>query len=230
MTGRITFKGREPNSISGKIHMNELIQPLTQPLESFLSSVILFVPNLIAASLLLIIGWIIGAVISRITKEIMIKFKIDHYIGKKTPMFKLSDIFPLIFEWTVYLVFIQASVETLGVVALEEFVRMIISFIPGLVQAVIIVILGYIFAEYLKDQIEKGKAVYSNIMGKAVFWLVQYIAVALALPLVGINAMLVNSILLIIVGALGAGIAIAVGLGLKDVVSDIAKKKAKKFK
>ncbi len=211
--------------------MNSLaLETLTQPVEAFLISLIEFIPNLIAAALLISIGWVIGAVVSRITKEILIRFKVDRYIGKRTPIFKLSDVFPLVFEWTVYLVFIQASVGVLGVTALEEFVSMIIGFIPGLIEAVIIVILGYAFAEYIEREIERGKTIYSDIMGKAVFWLIQYVAVALALPLVGIDAMLVNSILLIIIGAFGAGIAIAVGLGLKDVIRDFAKKRVRKMR
>ncbi len=206
-----------------------LIQ-VTEPIQAILTSVILLIPNIIYAAVLLIVGLIIGSIVGRITKELLIRLKVDHYIGKRTPIFKLSDIFPLIFEWTLYLVFIQAASQVLGIVALEAFVQMIIGFIPGLVEAVIVIILGYVFAEYLQREIERGKGIYSNVIGKSVFWLVQYIAVALALPLVGIDATLVNNILLIIVAAFGAGIAIAVGLGLKDVVRDLARKRVKKMK
>lgn len=204
------------------------IQPLTAPLNQFLSSMILFFPNLVAAIILLAVGWIIGEVVGRIAKELLMRFKVDQYISKKGPMLKISDIFPLIFEWVVYLVFIQAAVEALGVVALVDFVGTVLAFIPGFIEAIVVVIVGYIIAEYVKSEIEKSKIAYSNIMGKVLFWLMVYVALALALPLVGIDATLVNNMLLITVASVGLGVAIAIGLGLKDAISELAKAKTKR--
>jgi hypothetical protein len=208
----------------------ELLESLTLPLEAFLSSVILFFPNLVAAVILLGVGWVVGEIVGRVAKELMIRFKVDHYIARRRPMLKLSDIFPIIFEWTIYLVFIQAAVQSLGVTALVQFVQTIINFIPGMLGAVVTVIVGYIFAEYVKNEIEKSNIAYSNIMGKVLFWLVVYVAIGVALPLVGIDATLVNNILLIIVASIGAGIAIALGLGLKDVVAAVAKRHTRKLR
>ena len=203
---------------------------LLQPLLVFVNSSIAFLPNLLGAVILLIIGWIVGTIIGRITKELLVRFKVDQYVSKGRPIIKLSEVFPLIFEWVIYLVFIQAAVEVLGVTALVEFVRTLIGFIPGLLEAVIVVIVGYGIAEYVRVEIERAKLVYADIMSKVLFWLIIYIAVALALPLVGINPTLINSILLIVVGSVGAGMAIALGLGLKDAVAAAAKKYVKKLK
>jgi hypothetical protein len=193
----------------------------------FLGSAVNFLPNLAAAIILLLIGWLVGLVVGKIVKEVLVRFKVDHYVSKGKPMFKISELLPLIFEWLIYLVFIQAAVGTLGVVALAEFVRMIVGFIPGLIGAVIVVIVGYAIAEYVKSKVEESKMAYAGMMSKVLFWLLVYVAVALALPLVGINAALINNILLIGVGSVGIGIAIALGLGLKDVVADMAKKYVK---
>ena len=204
------------------------IQPLTAPLEQFLNSTIVFFPNLIASVILLAIGWIIGTIIGRVAKELLMRFKVDQYISKRGPMLKVSDIFPIIFEWVIYLVFIQAAVEALGIPALVTFVGMVLSFIPGLVEAVIVVIVGYVLAEYVKKEIEKSKIAYSKFMGTILFWLMVYIAIALALPLVGIDATLVNNILLIAVGSIGVGVAIALGLGLKEIVASWARSQSRR--
>lgn len=207
----------------------EWIEPLTSPLNQFLSSAIEFFPNLVASVILLAIGWIIGAIVGRIAKELLMRFKVDQYLSKRGPNIKISDIFPIIFEWIVYLVFIQAAVEALGVTALVDFVGMVIGFIPGLVEAVIVVIVGYVLAEYVKKEVEKSKIAYSNFMAAVMFWLLVYVAMALALPLVGIDATLVNNMLLIVVGAVGVGVAIALGLGLKELVAAWAKMQTKKM-
>ncbi|MFQ6056888.1 MAG: hypothetical protein ACE5J3_13010 [Methanosarcinales archaeon] len=180
---------------------------------------------------LLVIGWLVGRLVGKVTKKIILKLKVDQYITrKKKPLFRLSDIFSIIFRWTVYLVFIWAAVETLGIAALTEFIRAIVMhFIPGLVKAIIVIIVGYALAEYVKKQVDISKVEYSGIIGNVLFWLIIYIAISMALPLIGIETELLNYILLIVIGSFGAGLAIAIGLGLKDTVAEIAKKYKKKF-
>lgn len=205
----------------------DLIEPLTIPLETFLYSVIDFFPKLVASVILLAIGVVIGAIVGRVSKELMTRFRIDQYISRRGPMLRLSNIFPLIFEWVIYLVFIKAAVERLGILALVDFVGMLLNFIPGMLGAIVVFIVGYVIAGYVKGQVERSKIAYSDLMGTILFWLLMYIAVALALPLVKIDTTLINNLLLVIVGAIGVGLAIAIGLGLKDVVEEVARKKLK---
>lgn len=201
-----------------------------QPLMVFMNSTWTFLPNLIGAVILLIIGWLVGTVVGKVIKEILVRFKVDKYVSKGKIALKMSEIFPLVIEWLIYLVFIQAAVEALGTPALVTFVSKLVGFIPGMLEAVIVVVVGYAIAEYVKNEIEKAKLVYSGLMSKVLFWLIVYVAVALALPLVGIDATLINSILLIAVGSVGIGMSIALGLGLKDAVAEAAKKYMRKLK
>lgn len=201
---------------------------ILEALTSFASSAVEFLPKLAAATILLVIGWIVGAVVGRIVKEILTRLKIDQYVAKgKKPIFKLSEIFPVIFSWSIYLVFIQSAVQILGIAALVMALNSILTFIPGLLKAIVVMIVGYALAEYISKEVESSKVTYSDTIAKILFFLIIYVSVAMALPLVGIDPTLVNTILLIIVGSVGAGLAIAIGLGLKDTVADMAKKKLK---
>jgi len=189
------------------------------------------VPGIIAAILTLIIGFILGKIIGRVVREILVRAKIDEYIITEEKIsFKFSNVFALIARWVIYLVFIQQAVMFLGVTAIIQFVNSILIFIPGLIAAALVIIIGYNIALYLKDKIVTSKTLYSDITGKTIFFLVVYLSIALALPFVGINPELINSILLIIIGSVGIGLAIALGLGLKDVIADTAKRYTKKFK
>ncbi len=206
---------------------------LKEILTQFYNSFINFLPRLGGAIVLLIIGWVVGSLVGRGVKKILIRYKIDQRIGRgRKPFFRLSEIFPLLISWIIYLVFIQAALseEVLGIPTLAEMVGAIISFLPGLLEGVIIVIVGYALAEYIREQIERSKLVYSEIVGNVLFFFIIYVSIALALPLWGINPSLVNNILLIIIGSIGAGLAIAIGLGLKDIVREEAKKYLKRIK
>lgn len=180
------------------------------------------------AILTLVVGWIIGLVIGRVTKEIILRLKVDQYISRgKKPLFRLSDIFSLIFKWWIYVLAIWTAVGILGIPALNEVMQAIVmNFIPGLIKAIIIVMVGYAIAEYVKKQIEATKIAYSSLMGNLLFFFIIYVAIAMALPLMGIDP----TILLIIMGSIGVGLAIAIGLGLKDIVATIAKKYEKKLR
>ncbi len=195
------------------------------------ASFVASLPGLVAAIVTLIIGLVIGKVVGRIVRELLIRLKVDEYVleGEKV-VFKFSDIFSVIARWWIYLIFIQQSAIFLGILAITEFINSILAFLPGLIEAALIIIVGYVLAEYIKDKIVSKKTFYGSVVGKIIFFLLLYVSVALALPFVGIDTLLVNWILLIIIGSFGIGIAIATGLGLKDIVATTAKEYMRKSK
>jgi hypothetical protein len=135
----------------------------TEVLVNISDSFIKFLPNLLGALVLLGIGWSIGSVVERILKEIVRRLKLDDLLfKKKKPLFKLSDLFSIIFSWAIYILFIQAAFETLGIPALVEALSAILAFIPGLIKAIIIVVAGYVITEYVREKIEESKIMYSS--------------------------------------------------------------------
>ncbi len=193
-------------------------------------SIVSFLPNIAVAIILLLIGWLIGWVVVKVSRKVLEWVKIDHYImheGKSH--FSLKKILPVVFSWYVYFIFITAAVDALGVPALTQAMGNIRDFIPGLIGAILVIIAGYAIGEYVRRHVEDSNVHYSELIGKGLFFLILYIAVATALPLVQIDATLINNILLVIIGAVGAGMAIAIGLGLKDEVARLAKKYERKL-
>jgi len=195
-----------------------------------LVNMVSYLDNLLAAVILLLIGWIVGKVLGKITKELLKKLKADRYF-KFGRGFEISNIFGLIVSWIIYLAFIQAAVseKILGISTLEIFVGQILSFVPGILMGMIIILVGYVLAKYVQGQVIATKAEYSELIGRVIFFFTIIIAISLALPFVGIDPSLINNIILILVGSVGIGVAIALGLGLKDTVAKLAKKYAKKI-
>ena len=125
---------------------------------------------------------------------------------------------------------IQQAAIFLGVQAITVFVNNVISIIPPLIQAGLLVIVGYSLAIYMKERIVTSKTLYADVAGKTVFFLILYLSIAMALSQINIDTTLVNNILLLIVAGVSFGLAIALGLGLRDVVSSSAKDYTQKFK
>ncbi len=190
-----------------------------------------FIPHLIGAAIILVVGLVAGKFVAHVIREIMVAVKADAYVKhKKAGIAKPTKITSTVFKWWIYLIFIQSSVEYLGVPALSFYLSEILGFIPSLIVAAAIILVGYVIADYFQDHIEASKAAHSSLVAKVVFVFTLYLAVAMALEQVRIVPTLVNSILLIIVGSLGVGGAIAIGLGLKDAINVEAMKYVKKKK
>jgi len=191
------------------------------------ASTLNILPNVIAAIILLLVGWALGKVIGRVVKEVLRRLRLDRYF-KFGEAFKVSEIFSIAIAWIIYLVFIKAAVGTLGIAALDEFVGNVLAFIPKILGAMIIILVGYVIAEYVQREVTKTKTEYSRTIGKVIFFFTLVISIAIALPFLQIDTTLINGIILILVGSIGLGIAIAIGLGLKDTVREMSKKYAKK--
>jgi hypothetical protein len=191
-----------------------------------IASIASFIPAILGSIVLLLVGWIIGNIIGRVTKEILKKLKADMYF-KFGKGFEISKLFSVIISWIIYLAFIQAAVQVLGISALTKFFGDILAFIPGLLEGMIIILVGYVIAKYVQAQIVSTKFEYSDFIGKVIFFFTVIIAISLALPFVGIDPSLINNIILILVASVGIGIAIAIGLGLKDTVDKLARRYVK---
>ncbi|OYT57316.1 MAG: hypothetical protein B6U68_02000 [Candidatus Aenigmarchaeota archaeon ex4484_14] len=189
-----------------------------------------FLPNLVGAALIALLGLFIGKLLGKAVKHILEKARLDYYISEtEKPTISLVDIFSLITRWWVYLVFLTQAINILGLDILVTTMGRINEFIPNVIGATLILVVGYVIAEYIKEQIKKNKTIYASIMGKMVFFFIILVTIALALPVLGISAGLLNNILVLMVASIAIGIAIALGLGLKDAVSDISRAYVKKY-
>ena len=198
--------------------------------EEFALNFISFLPNLLSALIILIIGWGAGVFTEKSLKIVLKKLKIVQFIERGRPGFRITNLIPLLSKWAIYLVFIWMAVDVLQIAVLSETLKAIVlEFLPGLIMATVIIIVGYGIAEYVRALIEKSKIFYSDIVSKLIFWLIIYIAFALALPKIGIDVWIINAILLIIVACFGLGISIAIGLGMKDIVAKVARKRLRKY-
>ncbi|MFH1424204.1 MAG: hypothetical protein ABIG20_00820 [archaeon] len=179
-------------------------------------------PGIIAATILLIVGFIIGKIVGAAVKEVLLKANIDRHIELKREELKLSNFFSELVKWIIYLLFIQQAALSMGIMAVAAAFGALLAFLPSVVEAVIVVAVGYVLARYIEDVVFDSRVSYSGLMSKVFFFFVVYVSISIALPLVGIGGALLQNILLIIVGSVGLGFAIAMGLGLKDMFEDIS--------
>jgi hypothetical protein len=142
----------------------------------------------------------------------------------------ISHLGEVVVSWIIYLIFIQQATDTLGVRALYNIITGFVNFVPNVIGAFTIMLLAYIFGNYLKDSIIGDKMMHLKILGNIIFFLVIYIGITISLPMVGIQTQLISQLLLLVVGGLALGLAIAIGFGVKDVIAKNVEEFIKDYK
>jgi hypothetical protein len=206
---------------------------LADVLATMTASTVDFLPSLVSAIVLLIIGLVVGKIVGRVVGEVLTKLKVDYYVSEThKPVVHIGNLFAVVSRWWIYLAFISAALsrDVLGITQLAIWVAEINSFIPKIIGASLILVVGYALGEYIKGHIKRTNTLWGTLVAKILFFFVIYVSIALALPVLGISATLVNNILLVIIGSVGLGVAIALGLGMKDAVSNVSQRYVKKMK
>lgn len=204
--------------------------PFQEILASIWYSFVIGLPSFLWAVIALLLGFLVGKFGGWLVKQFLMKIKLDQYIFEKEKFkMKLSDIFAVLTRWIIYLLFIMYSASFLGVPQVTTLIGSAIGFLAGVVEASVIIIVGYSIAYYIKEKVMHSKTFYADVVGNVIFFLTLYVSIALALPFVGIDTQLINWILIIILASFGLGIGLALGLGLKDTVNNLAKEYTKKL-
>ena len=134
------------------------------------------------------------------------------------------------------LAFLGAALQYINVQFLANIVQQILTYIPSLIQGLIIivgaVVLGDFFAKVIRGTKEDA---FNNMVAFIVQVFTVYLGVVMGLPLIlpGVDVSILQTaftwFVITIAVAVGAGAGIAVGLGLKDAISQSAKRHQKLF-
>lgn len=200
-----------------------VVEVLQAALTDVYTGFVTWLPNLVLAAIVLAVGYVFGRVLGIVVERIGTKAKLNKFTKGTTLKLDLTRIFGTLTRWLIYFVFIQQAILILSIPALTTIVTKIVDFIPGLIGAIVVIIASYVIAVYVQHRIVGVGEIYADVLSKLLFFLIVYVGIATALPLVNIPSELVNQVLLVIIASVGAGFAIAVGLGLKDIVAEMAR-------
>jgi len=191
-----------------------------------------FIPSLLAAILVFVIGWFIACGIGRLIAEILIRLKFNSLFkstGWKESLekaeFKVdpAGFIGAICKWVLAIVFLLASVEILGLSQFAGFLEKVIAWLPNLVVAAAIFVVSVIIADFLekivKAWVRKMGIEQVKLIGAIIRWSV-YVFAALAILLqLGITSTIITSVVYGIIGILTLSIGLSFGLGGKEAAS-----------
>lgn len=180
-----------------------------------------------------LLGIVLKEFFSRVKLE---KFLESHGVHDAFLGFTLSGIAIILLKLYVVVAFLGIAADMVRMPILYALSAQALGYLPSLVQGLIILLAALMAGDYLTDRIKKSKTLpFANGIAILVELFIAYNALVIALPLLLPSAdpsLLVWSFLVLLSAfaiALGFGAAIAIGLGMKDTVADLAKKHKDKF-
>jgi hypothetical protein len=189
-----------------------------------------FMMNLLVFIVLGIVGLVIGGFFYRLIKDVfdgiglggwMKKYNVEDAVGGVP----VSNILAGAVKWYVVLLFIQQGAMFLQLSVLTEFIDGLVTYIPQAVLGGLIMLVVLILADFTGDSIRKSKVGFAHVLAMIVEGIIIFFGIVIALPEFGVeNTSILEESFKILVVGLSIGLAIALGLGLKDSVARIGQK------
>ncbi len=202
-----------------------------------------FVPELIGAIIVFLIGWLISIGIGKLITEILRKIKFNRIFekgGRKEALEKAeikvdaSAFIGAIFKWVLMIVFLLAAVEILGFVQFASFLTSVLAYLPNVIVAALIFVVAIIIADILEKivraAVEGVKVGYGRLVGAIVRWSIWVFAILAILLQLKIAPDLIQTIVTGVIALIVIAGGIAFGLGGKDIAAETLRDLKEKLK
>jgi hypothetical protein len=190
-------------------------------LQDPISGFIALLPRLVGALIILLIGWIIGRAVAAVVRRIADRIELDRMV-LDTPLGRMfggtesavSGAFGKLAAWFVYALAILAAANVLAIATLSQWVATAVSFLPALIAGLLVIVLGFVVADFIGDAIMRTRAAthtaYTNWFATGTRLFLYFTAIVIGLDTMGIDV----GILYLFARALAWGLAAAIAIGV----------------
>lgn len=224
--------------------LQELYQSFLNSLESLWQRLLAFAPTFLSALLVLIIGLIISTLLGELARKIVTLARIDKFadnigLTKELRNLGLKVNFAALAEWLVkwffYIVTIFTVVDILNIEQLSSFLERLVLYLPNVLVAILILVVGLIAGRLLKNIVEgalESSAVaerISSFLGNLAKWSVFVFALMAALVQLGVAEGLIQILFTGFVLMLAIAGGLSFGLGGREHASRVLDRIEKEF-
>jgi hypothetical protein len=209
-----------------------MYEALTDRLEEGIYQIVAFLPRLAAALGILMVGLAIAKMVERGTDAALHRIGFDRWMREGgvtealeragTTLDPSSVIAKLVF-WTMILLVILLSANALGIAAVSILFAELLAYVPNVLAAVMVLVLGILLGEFIKDLVlaSAGGLPGGINLARAAKAAIILLAVFMALDQLDIAQDIVLVFFIAVVGAAALAAGIAFGLGGREVAGEI---------
>ncbi|PSL31062.1 putative transporter (transmembrane protein) [Planomicrobium soli] len=206
------------------------IDTIAQPITAMLNQVLNMIPNIFVGVILILVGVAIGKFVGELLTSLLKGTGIDNvsqYLNtgskSKTPSFDLANIVGKVVQTLIIIFFTVEALNVLQLDVLNNIGESVISYLPNILSALIILGLGLVGGNLLGNYVNQASG--NRIMGAIVKYAVMIIAVFMTLDQLNFATSIVNTAFLFIIAGLSVAFAVAFGIGGRD----FAKRQLERF-
>lgn len=217
------------------------IQDLTSAVAASLSGLwsgfAVFVPRLIFAILLLVLGAIVSSGLGALVERVFDSIKLDMILQKAglSPYFERAGLrlrgahfLGKLTFWFLIVAFLLAASDTLGLFALSEFLRSVLAYVPNIIAAVLVMLASVVVAGFLRKvviaTVTGSKLHAAHFLGTLTWWAVVIFGFLTSLVQLNVASTVINSIITGFIAMLALAGGLAFGLGGKEYASHLINK------
>lgn len=215
-----------------------LIEAINPVISTFFKKLIDYLPNLVGGIMVLVFGLILAEIVRKILISLFKFLKVSVFL-KKTKLLKekevliWEEILAEIVRWSIVILFLIPSVEIWGLSKVTVVLNQLLFYLPNVLVAVIIGLIGFIFANLVSDLVKHslqtiGSSLANTLGALAKFSLV-FFTVLIVMHQLGIAQDLIRILFTGIVVMLALAGGLAFGLGGKDIAKEILEDLRKKL-
>jgi Conserved TM helix len=201
-----------------------------------------FVPRLLAMLIIALLGWVVAYALKVSVRGILrvVKFdKLSDNAGATQLLNKLalpssSELLSRVVFWMVWMGFILLGVQVLGIVGLQEYISRFFLYLPRLFVALFIVFFGLVAASFFSRAAllaaVNADSPSPGLLATLIRTIIVIFAVTMAFEQLGLAERTILVAFAIAFGALMLGLAIAFGMGGRDLAKQFLERRFLKEK
>jgi len=217
--------------------MNPYVVTVTGFWDAFITKIAVFLPNLFFAIAIILLGWVICNVIKRVVVRVLKICQFD-VLAERAGIKQIldrggisqtaSDILGLLVFWFLFLIAIVTTLETLNLSGATDTLHTIYLYIPKIVAALVTLILGLYFANFLESvtrtSCANAELEQAASIGRAAYIATAIFVVAGIFEILDIASEIVIWAFILVFGAVCLALALAFGLGGREVAGRFLEK------
>jgi len=194
------------------------------------------IPKVLGFLVIVIIGWLLAslaekgiAALLRAVKfnELATRSGLTQFIDKMGTQTDAAGMIGLVTKWFIRLIALVVAFDALGLPAVSEVLRELLLWLPNVVVALVVLVIGGLAARALSNLVRaaasEGGLGNANFLAKLSSVMVWAFAIVVAVNQIGIATTLVNTLFMAFVGAIALGMGLAFGLGGRETAGEIVR-------
>jgi small-conductance mechanosensitive channel len=211
--------------------MNNLGQALTSASSDILERIVSYLPSLLGALVLVIVGWLLARILRALTIRAVLL--IENLASRLSTapgaeplrMRRAATLLGAIVFWAALLVFITAATHVLELTSFTDWLARLVGYLPTLAAGVLIVIAGYLLSRFVADLVlatsHRLETTQRELLARVIQVTILTGAILVGADQIGIRITFLAIFAASIGAVVAGGVALAVGLGARDYVANL---------